>query len=1307
MKKIFTSLLMLMALLCSTTAWAEDYGIKVAGVSVTDANKSNITGSGISGKVTYDPTNKRLEFAEGTVITTSSDGIANRGVDDLSIMINGTLTVNTSCSDNTAAALFCSKNTKITNWSGNKSPILKLNNTGAGNAIRSYQGANITIYNMRITANAANNDAVRANGAANLAINYSRLEAEAGSGYAGITGFTNGLSMSFSGTPTSVITTSGATFDSTTGGVVKSGSLLQKVSIEPSISIGGLNIGWNSYTLTPSLTGASAASGKVSMNWSTKTLTVTDVDITNAGWNFRLPGLNVVFDGSDPVIKNSSTVFNIGADTKFSSNGTLYLTCTGSNSAFSTYNNANVEICMKELQAQGGNYGFYGQSTSKLTLTRPSGVSCKYKFRGDNCNIYTGEIVMNDIDFWTGHTYLNPNDHKVYYNGDVAHGTGSIESYDATWFASTDLITYYGLTVAGTAVNSRNYEEILSPYITSGKASYDNSSKTLTLEAVSINVTDASTNVIKKTSSGDLTIKFAGTEKQYLKAKNDAIDLSSGTTTFTGEASSYVESTEESGITTRNEASVTLNTSNFVEVKGKKYGYYGCNSANEKLTLKKETSDLKAYRFIGEEGIIYSVTDFVLDNMDFWQGFSTYLPACYFDNKRLMQNGSIAKGQVAFGSIQEKLPIFICGKQLNKVSNNTDYTIYVGSPFISSGTQSVGYNPVTKTLTLNNAIIDFNPSSFANNGAIETANGSELIIDVSGDNKLTAPKAYSAMWLRNSNVTIQGSGNLSLSGNSDDLYAMNESTLAIKGDVTLEAMDKGIGSNNYAKEFIIGENAVVKAKHISYVRTLTLEDGHSIVEPQGATFSDNAVRVGSSLAQNVVIMKVEDYGLSVCDVAVNSYNCDDLLGDGKFKYDNSTKTLTVSNANIDNNSIQDLIKNTSVDGLKVNFVGDNSFKVHENIFYLCKTTTISGTGTIDGELYSGSGYGIFIQDNLDVTLDGATFKFKGQKGISTGGNTYTVNMTINSGKFIFEPTSTGYCGMEYLTSLTLGTGMVIKEPAGGYYDATLKALTVNGSDIYTGAILIEGVTNLGMSIAGTTVTDVNCGDILGNGVFKYDASSKTLTINGNYTFTGSSNLISSQIDGLTINVAGNSTLVSSADETIIRLWDNTTITGGKLTLMCTAPSNDGLGIWIENAQLTIKDADIDVTGDGFSYGITGDVSSQLLVDNSNVTVSAHQYGAIYDWGGITLTNCYVDEPRPSIIDAKGIQDGEGNYYGFGLSETTTVVIKAGADAIEDINVAQTRTTEVYDAAGRRLNESRRGINIVRTADGKTRKFVKK
>ena len=116
-------------------------------------------------------------------------------------------------------------------------------------------------------------------------------------------------------------------------------------------------------------------------------------------------------------------------------------------------------------------------------------------------------------------------------------------------------------------------------------------------------------------------------------------------------------------------------------------------------------------------------------------------------------------------------------------------------------------------------------------------------------------------------------------------------------------------------------------------------------------------------------------------------------------------------------------------------------------------------------------------------------------------------------------------------------------------------------------------------------------------------------------------------------------------------------------------------------------------------------SSALVINKSDISASAHSYGAIYEWGSITLTGCYVDTPRPSTVDSFGIA-GEDGYVGSG-SETGTVIIKAGTDAIESIDNEQTNEKEVYDVAGRKLDQTRRGINIVRKADGKTVKVLKK
>ena len=90
---------------------------------------------------------------------------------------------------------------------------------------------------------------------------------------------------------------------------------------------------------------------------------------------------------------------------------------------------------------------------------------------------------------------------------------------------------------------------------------------------------------------------------------------------------------------------------------------------------------------------------------------------------------------------------------------------------------------------------------------------------------------------------------------------------------------------------------------------------------------------------------------------------------------------------------------------------------------------------------------------------------------------------------------------------------------------------------------------------------------------------------------------------------------------------------------------------------------------------------------------------------MTLSGCYIDSPRGTVFENEALRDAEGNVIG-GSSETETVVIKSGADAIEGIDAAAGQS-DIYDVAGRKLGSMSRGINIVRSADGKTRKVLRK
>ena len=112
-------LTLLVALVIGATGMraATNYGINIAGVEVSSSNYNNVTGSKITGSVKYDPTNKILTLTNATISREDGGddyGIHNRSVDDLTIKIVGTCTVQ--CAK--ANALHLDKHTSINITSG-------------------------------------------------------------------------------------------------------------------------------------------------------------------------------------------------------------------------------------------------------------------------------------------------------------------------------------------------------------------------------------------------------------------------------------------------------------------------------------------------------------------------------------------------------------------------------------------------------------------------------------------------------------------------------------------------------------------------------------------------------------------------------------------------------------------------------------------------------------------------------------------------------------------------------------------------------------------------------------------------------------------------------------------------------------------------------------------------------------------------------------------------------------------------------------------------------------------------------------
>ena len=76
---------------------ATNYGIKVAGVNVTSDNASGVTGTNISGSVTYNNSTKTLTMTNVTINLTSGSerALLNTGCSGLTVKFVGTCTLKT------------------------------------------------------------------------------------------------------------------------------------------------------------------------------------------------------------------------------------------------------------------------------------------------------------------------------------------------------------------------------------------------------------------------------------------------------------------------------------------------------------------------------------------------------------------------------------------------------------------------------------------------------------------------------------------------------------------------------------------------------------------------------------------------------------------------------------------------------------------------------------------------------------------------------------------------------------------------------------------------------------------------------------------------------------------------------------------------------------------------------------------------------------------------------------------------------------------------------------------------------------
>ena len=234
-----------------------------------------------------------------------------------------------------------------------------------------------------------------------------------------------------------------------------------------------------------------------------------------------------------------------------------------------------------------------------------------------------------------------------------------------------------------------------------------------------------------------------------------------------------------------------------------------------------------------------------------------------------------------------------------------------------------------------------------------------------------------------------------------------------------------------------------------------------------------------------------------------------------------------------------------------------------------------------------------------------------------------------------------------------------------------------------------------LKIAGTTVNKSNMSDVLGNGIFSYSPSTKTLTVKGSYT-SSDPDIISSSINGLTINVTKDAVLANDGARSSIWLNKNTTIKGeGKLTLK----SNDNPGIYLtDGASATIENMNMDIEA---FWGISGPFNptgEKITIKSSNITIITSTVGnqysaAICDLsGGIILEDCSITYPTNATIQNNGV------YSGTKLAKDVTITAKGNiATGIENgqRNSVKGQRDEWFTLDGQKLSgkPTQKGIYI--------------
>lgn len=251
----------------------------------------------------------------------------------------------------------------------------------------------------------------------------------------------------------------------------------------------------------------------------------------------------------------------------------------------------------------------------------------------------------------------------------------------------------------------------------------------------------------------------------------------------------------------------------------------------------------------------------------------------------------------------------------------------------------------------------------------------------------------------------------------------------------------------------------------------------------------------------------EDYGIRVGETNVTSANASNILGNGYFSYNASTKTLTVkSGASLNNQGSTGCgIWNISVDGLTIKFEGTATISARLIAIDAKKPTKINCPQGKYVYLKSTDFNALrAVGTTISLVMAGKSPAFldiQAPNGAALAGYGSNSKISIGSGCF-FEIFAKGKSASGSLTDFDLGNVESVAVPSGAKFDSSSKAFVDIFGNTVTNLHIVptSRLTTYPIWVGGVRVNNYNKDKIespaIKNGTVAYDDGAKVLTITG-------------------------------------------------------------------------------------------------------------------------------------------------------------------------------------------------------------------